>query len=467
MNSNVKVNKYEMDMCTGSILKKLLLFVIPLILSSELQLLFNAADIVVVGKYAGDNALAAVGSNTALINLLTNFFTGFCIGANVLAAKYYASKKYENLTKVVHTAIALSLISGFILTVVGTIFTRQILVLMKTPEGVIDLAEMYLRIYFLGITSMMVFNFGASVLRAVGDTRRPLYYLMISGVLNVCLNLLLVIVFRMGVAGVAIATAVSEAVSAVLVVLCLVREQGPIHFEIKKLAIDKQIFGKMIILGLPASFQGILFSLSNVVIQASVNSFGEVVVAGNAAAGNIEGFVYVAMNAFHQGSLTFTSQNYGASKFDRINPILIKSLICVTVVGIVLGNTAVFFGEPLLKIYTDSPAVVAAGMVRMNVVSKTYALCGVMDVIVGSLRGLGYSAMPMIVSLLGACLLRLIYIFTLFQIPKYHEVKNLYMTYPVSWMVTFLAHVVCFIIVRRKIKKWEVNFQKSIDSNVT
>lgn len=444
-------SRYEMDMCTGSILKKMLLFTGPLMLSSMLQLLFNATDIVVVGKYVGDNALGAVGSNTALINLLTNFLMGLCIGANVLAARFFASVNRQNMEKVVHTAMTISIIGGILLTTIGIIGAKQFLIWMSVPDEVIGLATTYLRIYFLGVTSLMIYNFGSAILRAVGDTRRPLYFLMFSGVINVLLNLFLVIVVHMGVAGVAIATAVSETISAVLVVMCMIKERGMVHLDIRKLSIDREIFTKILFIGLPASFQGILFSLSNVVIQSSVNSFGTVVVAGNSAAANIEGFVYVAMNSFHQGAITFTSQNYGAGKIERINRIAFTAELCVISVGLLLGNAVLLFVKPLLGIYTNSAKVVTAGIVRMNVVTKTYALCGMMDVMVGVLRGLGYSIMPMIVSLIGACGLRLIYIFTLFRLPEYHTTHNLYMTYPVSWIITFTAHVICFIWVRRRI----------------
>ena len=447
--------KYEIDMCSGSILGKILLFTLPLMCSSILQLLFNAADIIVVGRFAGDDSLAAVGSNTALINLLTNFFLGLSVGANVLVARYFGAKQQKDLTETVHTAMLLSLYSGIALTAIGCLGAKQILIWMQTPENVLPLAALYLRIYFLGMTATMLYNFGSAIMRAVGDTRRPLYYLSIAGVINVLLNLLFVVVFRMDVAGVALATVISQCISAFLVVRCMMAEKETIHLEIAKLHIDADKFKRILQIGLPASFQGIVFSFSNVIIQSSVNSFGAIVVAGNSAAANIEGFVYVAMNAFHQAAISFTGQNIGAAKYERVNRILYTAQLCVLVVGVVFGNIVVLFGHPLLSMYTSSRAVMEAGMKRMEVVCRYYALCGMMDVMVGALRGLGYSVMPMIVSLIGACGLRLIWIFTFFRLESFHTITSLYFTYPVSWLLTFLTHVICFVIVRRKLaEKW-------------
>ncbi|MBQ8412382.1 MAG: MATE family efflux transporter [Lachnospiraceae bacterium] len=454
MRSRVKTSKYEIDMCSGSILKKMLLFAVPLMFSSILQLLFNAADIVVVGRYAGDNALAAVGSNTALINLLTNLFVGLSVGANVLVAHYFGANEKEDLKKAIHTVISISIISGLILTVVGVVGARQFLIWMDTPDKVLELAVKYLRIYFLGMTATMVYNFGAAILRAVGDTKRPLYYLLFSGVINVLLNLLFVVRYGMDVDGVAIATVISQCISAFLVIRCLIMEPGDIHLDLRCLRIDKRNFIKILQVGLPAGFQGVLFSLSNVVIQSSVNSFGEIVVAGNSAAGNIEGFVYMAMNAFHQAAISFTSQNMGAGRYDRINKILYVSQLYVIIVGLSMGLTVVAFGEPLLGLYTGSSAVVDAGMIRLKYIVTLYFLCGMMDVMVGSLRGLGYAIMPMIVSLIGACGLRLLWLGTAFKLPDFHTIEMVYITYPVTWILTFLAHVVCFIIVRKRLPKY-------------
>lgn len=448
--------KYEMDMCSGSILKKMLMFTLPLMLSSILQLLFNAADIVVVGRFAGDNSLAAVGSTTALINLLTNLFVGLSIGANVTAARNYGGKREDALSRTVHTAVTISIISGVILTVIGVVGTKEMLRLMSTPDEIIDLAADYLRIYFAGITATTIYNFGSALLRAIGDTKRPLYYLLAAGAVNVVLNLLFVIVFKMDVSGVALATIISESLSAFLVIRCLMRETGAIKLELKKLRVHKAELISIIRIGLPAGFQGIVFALSNVVIQSSVNLFGNIVVAGNSAAANIEGFVYMAMNSFYQATLSFMSQNFGAGEYKRLNKILACGELCVVVVGLVLGNAAVLFGNQLLSIYSDSPEVIAAGMVRLHYISKVYFLCGIMDVLVGALRGIGYSVLPMVVSLLGACGLRLLWIATVFQIPQFHKIEVVYLSYAITWIITAGVHFLCYIIVRKRVtRKYE------------
>ncbi len=448
--------KYEMDMCSGSILKKMLMFTLPLMLSSILQLLFNAADIVVVGRFAGDNSLAAVGSTTALINLLTNLFVGLSIGANVTAARNYGGKREDALSRTVHTAVTISIISGVILTVIGVVGTKEMLRLMSTPDEIIDLAADYLRIYFAGITATTIYNFGSALLRAIGDTKRPLYYLLAAGAVNVVLNLLFVIVFKMDVSGVALATIISESLSAFLVIRCLMRETGAIKLDLKKLRVHKAELVSIIRIGLPAGFQGIVFALSNVVIQSSVNLFGNIVVAGNSAAANIEGFVYMAMNSFYQATLSFMSQNFGAGEYKRLNKILACGELCVVAVGLVLGNAAVLFGNQLLSIYSDSPEVIAAGMVRLHYISKVYFLCGIMDVLVGALRGIGYSVLPMVVSLLGACGLRLLWIATVFQIPQFHKVEVVYLSYAITWIITAGVHFLCYVIVRKKVtKKYE------------
>lgn len=448
-----KDKKYAMDMCEGPILKKMLLFALPLMASSLLQLLFNAADIIVVGRFAGDNSLAAVGSTTSIINLLVNLFMGLSVGANVLVARFFGGKRENDLSATVHTAMTISIISGIVLTIIGISGARVILTLMQTPENVLGLAVVYLRTYFLGMTAMMIYNFGAAILRAVGDTKRPLYFLMIAGVVNVSFNLLFVIVFKWGVFGVGLATTISQVVSAAFVVRCLLKEQSGIQLQLKKLWIHKDILMKILQIGLPAGFQGILFSLSNVFIQSSVNSFGATVVAGNSAAANIEGFIYVSTNAFHQAAVSFTSQNYGAKKYDRINRIMFVAQGCTIVMGTIFGVGAVLMGHVLLTLYTTSAAVVEAGMLRLRMIGATYALCGVMDTMVGSLRGMGYSVVPMIFSLLGACATRILWLATVFQIDAFHTIETVYIIYPISWIITSIAHIITFIIVRKKIEK--------------
>lgn len=426
------------------------MFTIPLALSSILQLLFNAAEVVVVGKYAGDDSLAAVGSVVPLINLLISLFMGLSIGSNVLASRFCGSRDDLMLRRTVHTSVLVSFISGLLLAVGGFIFARQMLILMDSPPETLPLATLYLKIYFLGMPASMVYNFGSALMRAVGDTRRPMYYLTIAGIVNVILNLFFVISLKMDVAGVATATVISQIISAVLVIRCLMKEKGPLKLDLSALGVDRTILVRIFAIGLPASFQGMLFSLSNVIIQTSVNSFGATVVAGNSAAMNIEGFVYMAMNAFYQACISFVSANVGARQYDRINRVLVRAQLCVVVTGMILGGSAYLSGNNLLSIYTDSPRVIEAGMIRLTYITLPYFLCGMMDVMVGALRGLGYAITPMIVSLIGACGLRLLWIFTFFRLPRFHETKYLYVTYPVSWTVTFLAHVVCYIIVKRR-----------------
>ena len=466
-NKNKKIS-FEMDMTSGSILKKLLLFVIPLALSSILQLLFNAADVVIIGNAAGDTALAAVGSTSSLINLLTNIFIGLSVGTNVLVARTYASGKATEVHRAVHTSILLSLICGVILTVIGIIFAPRLLMLMDVPDEVLGPSSLYLRIYFMGITATLIYNFGGSILRAIGDTKRPLFFLVVAGISNVVLNILFVTIIKYRnnigvvsdsevvsqcVGGVAIATVVSQCISGFLVIFCLIRESNMVRLSLRKLRIYKSELFQIIRIGLPAGFQGTLFSLSNVVIQSSINYYGKIAIAGSVAASSVEGFVYVTMNSFHHAAISFTSQNIGAKKYERINRIAYTSIACVAVAGFVTGFLASFvFSRPLLGLYTDSPAVVDEGIVRLKYVCAFYFLCGIMDVLVGLLRGLGYSIMPMIVSLVGVCGFRLIWINVFWKIPQFHVIDTVFISYPISWILTALIHFTCFMIVRRRKK---------------
>ncbi len=443
--------RYEIDMCSGALLPKILTFAAPLMCSSVLQLLFNAADIVVVGRFAGDNSLAAVGSNTSLINLLITLFVGLSVGANILAARFIGSGNREALRQTVHTTMLLAFISGLLLTAAGAASARLLLELMQVPDAILSLATLYLRIYFLGMPATMLYNFGAALLRSVGDTRRPLYYLTAAGVVNVALNLLLVIVFQLDVAGVAIATVISQCLSALLMVRCLMREQSDIRLEWRLLRITPVRLRQILAIGIPSGVQGMAFSLSNVIIQASVNGFGEAVISGNTAAANIESFIYVCCNAFYQANVAFTSQNYGAHRFERLRPIALYSAACSASVGLIGGLLGYLFRTQLLHIYSASDAVVAAGMVRIGIIFPLYILGALMDVIVGSLRGIGYSVMPMIVSLLGACAFRILWIATIFQIPRFHTVQSIYWSYPISWTLTLLAHVICLTVALRRV----------------
>lgn len=445
-----KADHVEIDMLNGPILGKMLAFALPLMLSSVLQLLFNAADVIVVGKFAGDRSLAAVGSTSSLISLLTNFFIGLSIGVNVMVARYEGAGDHRGVRETVHTAMITSVASGLFLMAVGLTFGHGILSLMHTPPEVIGKAALYLRIYFLGMPAMMIYNFGAAILRSVGDTRRPLHYLFAAGILNVILNLFFVIVMKMDVAGVATATVISQCLSALLVLRCLLRESGDIRLSREHLHFSQDKFTKILRIGFPAGLQSTLFNFSNVIIQSTINSFGSIVVAGSAASSNIEGFVYISMNSFYQATLSFTSQNVGAGKYDRIGRILRCGLLCVAVTGLILGPGAVLNGRRLLDLYTDNPEVITAGMYRLMMVASCYFLCGMMETMVGSIRGMGYAVLPMIVSLIGACGLRIVYIFTLFRLPAMHTPRGLFITYPVSWAVTLTAHIICYRMIRRK-----------------
>ena len=447
--------KYEIDMTQGALLPKVLMFSLPLIASGVLQLLFNAADMVVVGQWAGKECLAAVGSTGSLINLMVNVFIGLSVGGSVAVARSFGANDPAAVHRSVHTAMSLAIIAGLAVGVLGFVFCRPLLKLMDNP--VLDLATTYMKIYFLGMPFNMVYNFGASILRAVGDTKRPLIYLTIAGVVNVVLNLILVIVFHMNVAGVAIATVASQAVSAVLVVLCLMRSHGVVHLELKELRIYKRQLIDIAKVGLPAGLQGSLFSISNVLIQSSVNGFGEVVVAANSAGGNLEGFVYTAMNAIHQAALTFASQNLGAGKIKRVRRSVLVCLLTVLAIGFIFGNLMLLCGKPLLSLYLDDPSaidpltgvtVLEYGIKRLSWMLPLYCLCGLMDVMVGTLRGVGYSIMPMIVSLTGACLFRVVWIMTVFAANPTLDI--LYMSYPISWGLTFATHLLCYLLIARK-----------------
>lgn len=437
-------------MCSGPLWNKLLLFALPLMASSMLQLLFNAADVVVVGRFAGKEALAAVGSNTPLINLTINLFVGLSVGTNVVVARDLGAGRRDGVSGSVHTSITLALVSGVVMMVFGAVMARQLLVWTSSPTDVIDLSTVYLRIYFLGMPANMLYNFGAAVLRVWGDTQRPLYYLTAAGAINVILNLIFVIKLDMDVAGVALATIIAQYISAALVLRCLVRETGPLRLELKKLKLEWQVVRRILQVGLPAGFQGVLFSLSNVVIQSALNSFDDaVIVAGAAASANIEGFVYSAMNAFHQTALTFTGQNYGAAKCDRVDRVAGLCVGFAALTGLLLGNIAYFFGHTLAGIYAPGEAaVIAEAVLRLGLICCPYFLCGVMDTMVGVLRGIGYSVVPMIVSLVGVCGLRLVWVALVF--PVYHSPASLYFSYPVTWVITGAAHFLSFLLIRKR-----------------
>ena len=451
MESQTKKSKYEIDMCNGTIMDKLISFSLPLMLSGILQLMFNAVDIIVVGRFSGSQSLAAVGSTTALINMFTNLFIGISLGANVLAARFYAAKREKEMSETVHTAITLALISGIVMAFVGVIFSRFALELMDTPDDVIGLSTLYMRIYFLGMPFFMLYNYGAAILRAVGDTKRPLFFLVAAGVINAGLNLLLVIVFDMGVAGVAIGTIVSQMISSILVLRCLCRSEGSYKLSFSKLRIRGIYMKQIFQVGIPAGIQSTVINFSNVLLQSSVNSFGSTAMAGYTAANNIFGFLYVTVNSVTQTCMSFTSQNYGVGKYKRMDRVLLDCLILSVVVSGVLGGSAYLFGPQLLTIYTKDPQVIACGVEILLYTTVTYFLCGIMDLFPGALRGMGHSAVPMILSVIGTVGTRVVWIFGIF--PYHRSLAILFISYPASWIITIVLQVICFYFVRRRVHR--------------
>lgn len=445
----MKNNKYEIDMCNGTLMDKLISFSLPLMLSGILQLLFNAVDIIVVGRFTGSQALAAVGSTTALINIFTNLFIGISLGANVLAARFYASGKEKEMSETVHTSITLALISGLVMALAGVLLTRFALNLMGTPNDVIDQSVLYMRIYFLGMPFFMLYNYGAAILRAVGDTKRPLFFLVISGMTNAVLNLVLVIVFHMGVAGVAIGTIVSQLISSILVLRCLYTSNTSYRLYFSKLGIKTQYLKQIFQVGIPAGIQSTVINLSNALLQSSVNSFGSVAMAGYTAANNIFGFLYMSVNAVTQSCMSFTSQNYGVKKLKRMDRVLLDCMILSVGVTLTLGCGAYFFGPELLKIYTSDADVIRCGVEVLAFTTVPYFCCGIMDLLPGALRGMGYSGVPMILSIIGTVGTRIVWIFGLF--PAHRSLSFLFISYPVSWILTILMQAVCFCFVRKHV----------------
>ncbi len=445
----MKNNKYEIDMCNGTLMDKLISFSLPLMLSGILQLLFNAVDIIVVGRFTGRQALAAVGSTTALINIFTNLFIGISLGANVLAARFYASGKEKEMSETVHTSITLALISGLVMALAGVLLARFALNLMGTPNDVIDQSVLYMRIYFLGMPFFMLYNYGAAILRAVGDTKRPLFFLVISGMTNAVLNLVLVIVFHMGVAGLAIGTIVSQLISSILVLRCLYTSNTSYRLYFSKLGIKTQYLKQIFQVGIPAGIQSTVINLSNALLQSSVNSFGSVAMAGYTAANNIFGFLYMSVNAVTQSCMSFTSQNYGVKKLKRMDRVLLDCMILSVGVTLTLGCGAYFFGPELLKIYTSDADVIRCGVEVLAFTTVPYFCCGIMDLLPGALRGMGYSGVPMILSIIGTVGTRIVWIFGLF--PAHRSLSFLFISYPVSWILTILMQAVCFCFVRKHV----------------
>ena len=442
-------NKFEIDMCNGPIMSKLISFSVPLILSGMLQLMFNAVDIIVVGQFSGSTSLAAVGSTTALINVFVNLFMGISLGANVVSARCYAMGRREEMSKTVHTAITIALVSGIIMAVIGVIFAKGALLLMGTPENVINLSTLYMRIYFLGMPFFMFYNYGAAILRAVGDTKRPLIFLVISGCINAGINMLLVIVFDMGVAGVAIGTVISQFVSCALVINCLYRTKSSYQLRFSKLKIERDYMIQIFQVGVPAGIQSTVINFSNALLQSSVNSFGSVAMAGYTAANNVLGFLYVSVNSITQACMSFTSQNYAVGKHKRMDRVLIDCMVLSISVALILGGGAYLFGTYILNIYTSDADVIKCGLEILSITTVPYFFCGIMDLFPGALRGMGYSTIPMILSIIGTVGIRILWIFVFF--PMHRSLYFLFISYPGSWIATIVMQVICYMLVRKKI----------------
>lgn len=444
-------NKYEIDMCNGSIMDKLISFALPLMLSGILQLMFNAVDIIVVGHFSSSQALAAVGSTTALINVFVNLFIGVSLGTNVLAARCYAAGKDKEMSEVVHTSILFALISGIVMAIIGVLLAKPALQLMQTPADVIDQSALYMRIYFLGMPFFMLYNYGAAVLRAVGDTKRPLMYLILSGIVNTLLNLFLVIVFRLAVAGVAISTIIAQCISCILILNCLRKSESSYKLTFSGLSIKWVYLRQIFQVGIPAGIQSTVINFSNALLQSSVNSFGSTAMAGYTAANNILGFLYASVNAVTQACMCFTSQNFGVGKYKRVDLVLRDCMILTVGVSLVLGGGAYLFGNEVLRIYTNDSEVVRCGVEILSITTVPYFLCGIMDLFPGSLRGMGYSTVPMILSVVGTVGMRIFWIYRVF--PFHRSLYVLFISYPASWTFTIIMQVICFICVRKIVNR--------------
>ena len=449
MSKELRKNKYEIDMCNGPIMSKLISFSVPLVMSNVLQLLFNAVDIVVVGKFSGSESLAAVGSTSALINLMINLFIGISLGANVMAGRYFATKREKDMTNLVHTAMTFALVSGIVMSFVGLFFSKGALMLMDTPEEIINLSALYMKIYCMGMPFFMLYSYGAAILRAIGDTKRPLAFLMLAGVINAVLNMILVIVFNLGVVGVAVATVVSQLISCILVLRVLLKVDASYKLILSKLGIKMEYLKQLLKIGVPAGIQSIVISFSNVLLQSSVNSFGAIAMAGYTAANNVFGFLFAIANSFSQACMSFTSQNYGAKKPKRMDKIFVQCMILSVGVMIILGCGVYILGAPIIGIYTNDPEVVKCGVEIFLYTTTTYFIVSIMDLIPCAMRGMGYSVAPMLLSIIGTVGTRIFWIYCVF--PTHHALDILFISYPLSWGLTVVLQFICFYFVRKKV----------------
>ncbi len=449
----MKFFKHNGNIPKGAMLKKIILFSLPLVVMGILQTLYNAADLVVVGYFDGNIALAAVGNTGALTNLIVGLFMGLSVGAGVCVAQHVGAKEYDEVNKVVHTSVLASLILGVIVSIVGIILAPRMLAAMDTPDSVIRFSTLYLRIILCGVPASMLFNYCAAILRSTGDTKHPMVFLSVSGLVNVGLNLIFVILLHMGVAGVAVATISSQYLSAAMIVVFMCRSNSYIKLSFRKLGIDRRKLAKILYIGIPSGLQGVLFSFSNVLIQSSINGFGDIVMAANSAAANLEQFVYISMNAVYHASLTFVGQNIGAKTYSRIRSVLVNCVVVVTAIGLGMAGIVYLLRYPLLNLYAPgNPEVAQAAISRMSVILPTYFLCGIMEVFCGALRGMGKSVTAMVVSLVGACGIRILWIKTIFVL--FPTITNIYISYPVSWAITAATHMIfCIVFLHRLMKK--------------
>ncbi len=442
---------YTADMTTGPFFKKIVLFSVPLVFTGLLQLVYNTADTVIVGRFAGKQALAAVGSTGALVALILNVFMGLAMGAGVVTARSIGAGDTAKIKRYTHTAMTLSVISGIAVGIIGYFISGLLLQLMHIETEILTLSTLYLKIYFLGAPGMLIYNFGAAIVRAHGDTQRPLYILFLSGIVNIVLNLILVIPVQLGVSGVAIATVVSQYISAALIVLYLFRSDSVIRIRRKELRIHKQELFEIVKIGVPAGIQNSMFSIANVIIQSSVNSFGENAMAGIAAGSNYDSYIYTCTNAFAQTTMTFTSQNVGAEKYENIGKVYGRCMALVCVVGGVLSLLGYIFRGQIVGLFSDVPEVITIGAERMQLIMPFYITCSLQDVVAGQIRGLGKSTGPMLVSLLGTCGVRLLWIFVF--LPMNRTLMYLFIAYPLSWGVTFIAQAILYTVLKRNLIK--------------
>lgn len=444
-------SRYSLDMTCGPFLKKIMIFSVPLIMTGILQIAYNTADVVVVGRFVGKEALAAVGSTGSLVNLFLNVFLGLSMGSGVMVARHIGARDDGSVSECVHTSMFLSVICGFLIGLIGFFFSGDMLVLMNVPDDVLDLATLYLKVYFMGSPGLLAYNFGASIVRSTGDTKRPLLILGVSGLVNVVLNVVLIVVFKLGVEGVAIATVVSQYLSAAMVIIYLLKINNSCRLNIKNIHINKTELKQILKLGLPAGIQSSLFSVSNVIIQSSVNSFGSVAMAGIAAGSNYDSYIYTGTNAVAQTAMTFTSQNIGAKKIENIGKVYRYCLLFALSIGVVFGIIGTVFSEEIVRFFSDDAGVIQIGAERMRLVIPFFFFCSLMDVAASQIRGMGKSFEPMIVSLIGACGIRVFWVFVI--LPLDRTLINLYWSYPVSWMITFFAQFIMYFILKRRMIK--------------